>query len=165
MSAPYPSSGPSEGTPPSSPDVDKALRGIRSLTGAQYEVFGPLGRDRGGEFVFLARDVVRDRLVALKRNTSDGDPDSRTSGLRVLDQLDSSVPPPAGSCPACQTPFANWDPSCSKCGADIAGGPEVPSLGSTSEHLLESIKQSVPGYQVLGSMPRAAGGRWVYFAR
>ena len=157
---PSPSGGSPEGTPPSAPDLDEALRAIRSLAAAQHEVFGPLGQDGRGDFVFLARDLVRDRLVALKRNRIGRDPNSRTADLRVIDQLDSSVPPPADSCPVCQTPFASWDPACPECGADVAGAAGVPGLGTNRDQLLEAIRESAPGYEVLGEMPRAAGVDW-----
>ena len=154
---PSPSGGSPEGTPPSAPDLDEALRAIRSLAAAQHEVFGPWGQI-AVRFVFFLARTVRDRLVALKRNRIGRDPNSRTADLRVIDQLDSSVPPPADSCPVCQTPFASWDPACPECGADVAGAAGVPGLGTNRDQLLEAIRESAPGYEVLGEMPRAAGG-------
>ncbi len=135
------------------------------LAAGRFEVLGPLGQDQTGEFAFLARDLSVDRLVVLKRwaQASGGVQDSVT--LKVIDRLDSSVPPPAGACPVCQAPFAGWDPTCPDCGGDVAGSFEGRDQESSREQLLAAVKAAAPGYEVLGTMVRASGGATVYFAR
>jgi hypothetical protein len=118
-----------------------------------------LGRDLDGEFAFLARDPTQGRLVVLKCA-----PGAR-SELTVIDRLDSSVPPPAGGCPVCQTPFAGWDPFCPECGADVTGSIGTPGPGVSREQLLAAVREAAVGFEVLGYMPRARGGASVYFAR
>jgi serine/threonine protein kinase len=161
---PSPSGSPSEGDSLATPEFGEALSAIRALAIGRYDVLGPLGRDDRGEFVFLGRDAVRDRLVVLKRRGGGGEA-SRTAALQVIEQLDSSVPPPAGSCPVCLTPFASWDPSCVECGTDVAGSAGVPGPGVTQEQLLQAVRNAAQGYEVLGGIPRAVGGAMVYFAR
>src|SRR5712691_8125863 len=158
----------SPGSPPfgSQPDRDpagdsglqEALRGVQALAASHYEVLGPLGRDTSLEFAFLARQRSPARLVVLKRAGGAGSP-----SLQVIERLDASVPPPAGSCPVCQTPFRNWEPTCPDCGADVAGS-AGDSLGP-SEQVLEALRSAAPGYEVLGEMKRAVGGGRVVFAR
>ena len=154
---------PRPGNMPSDPDADPALadarREIAGLARGDYELLGPLGRDRGGEYAFLARSALEDRLVVLKRGGAGG-----RSRLEVIDRLDDSVPPPAGACPICQAPFTGWDPACANCGADLAGS-APPAHGPSRQQLLAAIREAAPGYEVVGEMARAAGGAPVYFAR
>jgi serine/threonine protein kinase len=158
-------------TPPDSPDhgarlaldLEKAVRAMRRLAAGRFEVVGPLGQDRGGEFAFLGRDPLG-RLVVLKRDPV-ASTRTKAEALQVIDRLDSSVPPPAGSCPVCQAPFADWNPACGSCGADIAGSADELGPGWSGDHLLEAVRNAAEGYEVLGAMPRAAGGAMVYFAR
>jgi hypothetical protein len=151
---------PFDGDPSADAALENSLRSVTALAGGRYEVLGPLGGDRQQGFAFLARDFATGKLVVLKR-------DLRASGsqgpigLKVIERLDSSVPPPAGACPVCQAPFVGWDPTCSECGADIAG----PRGQGSREELLEAVRQAASGYEVLGDMPRVAGGANVYFAR
>ncbi|HEX5576267.1 MAG TPA: serine/threonine-protein kinase, partial [Gemmatimonadales bacterium] len=156
-----PFEGPFDGEAPSDPALADALRSVTALAADRFQVLGPLGRDSEGGFAFLARELSADRLVVLKRSADAATPEA----LRVIQQLDASVPPPAGACPVCQAPFAGWDPSCPDCGADLAG-----SLGSanqrlTPDQLLAVVRDSVHGFEVLGQMPRAGGGTPVFFAR
>jgi serine/threonine protein kinase len=144
------------GDSPADPSLEKPLGAVRALAGARFEVLGPLGRDPEGEFAFLGREVSQQRLVVLKQGAG--------HSLQVITQLDSSVPPPAGSCPVCQAPFVNWEPSCPECGANVAGSAASAS-GMSPERTLAAVREAAQGYELLGAMPRAVGGAPVYFAR
>jgi hypothetical protein len=138
--------------------LQEALRGVQALAAEHYEVLGPLGRDANQQFVFLARQRSSARLVVLKPPSGPG-----ATSLQVVEQLDASVPPPAGSCPVCQAPFRNWEPTCPDCGADVAGS--AGDAMGPSEQVLEALRSAAPGYDVLGEMRRAVGGGRVFFAR
>jgi serine/threonine protein kinase len=159
-----PSDRPFDGDPSTDAALEQSLRSVTALAGGRFEVLGPLGGDRQEGYAFLARDLAADKLVVLKRDLRVlGGPG--TTALKVIERLDSSVPPPAGACPVCQAPFSGWDPACPECGADIAGSIGVPGQGTSREELLEAVRQAAEGYEVLGSIPRAVGGASVYFAR
>jgi eukaryotic-like serine/threonine-protein kinase len=160
-----PSSGtPSTGSPSSGRELEKALQAIRGLAGRQYEVLGPLGRDRRNLFAFLAREPGRDRLVVLMQGGPGADRYAPAT-LEVFDQLDASIPPPVGSYPVCHTPFAGWGAKCPECGVDLAGGAGEATSGKSEQELLDLVRSVAPGYEVLGFMRRAEGGGPVYFAR
>src|SRR5215203_2764104 len=153
------------GDPLADPSLEKPLSALRALAGSQYEVLGPLGRDAQGEHTFLARDVSLDVLVVLKRERrSVAAPADDPGTLQVITELDSSVPPPAGSCPVCHSPFTNWEPLCPECGANVAGGGNT-ALGGSPEKVLAAVRKAAEGYEVLGTMKRAVGGASVFFAR
>ena len=158
------SDNPFGGDPLADPSLEKPLSALRALAEGEFDVLGSLGRDAQGEYAFLARDISRDRLVVLKPPARAQMEDGRAGALQVITQLDSSVPPPAGSCPVCQAPFVNWEPSCPECGANVAGGSGM-GPGASSESALEAVRQAAQGYEVLGTMSRAVGGATVYFAR
>ncbi len=160
MAGSTPPPGPADNDPAADPALQESLRSVRSLAAGRFDVFGPLGQDAAGKLAFLGRDLGAGRLVVLKAG---GSPHS--SNLQVLDKLDASVPPPAGACPVCQTPFAGWDPSCPECGADVAGSYAGPAGAGSREQRLAAVKAAAQGYEVLGEMSRAAGGATVYFAR
>jgi serine/threonine protein kinase len=155
------SDNPFEGDHLADPSVEKPLSALKALAGSEFEVLGPLGRDAQGEYAFLARELSRDRLVVLKQQRPGS---GKAGGLQVITQLDSSVPPPAGSCPVCQAPFVNWEPSCPECGGNVAGGGGT-ALGTSPERALAAVREAAEGYEVLGTMSRAIGGATVYFAR
>ena len=157
------SANPFAGDPPVDPSLEKPLSLLRALAGSEFEVLGPLGRDAQGEHAFLAREVSRDRLVVLKRRSAPGQA-ADVSALQVITKLDSSVPPPAGSCSACQAPFINWEPSCPECGANVAGNLST-APGTSPEKALAAVRHAAGGYEVFGTMNRAVGGATVYFAR
>src|SRR4051812_16492940 len=158
------SDNPFPGDPLTDPSLEKPLSVVRALAGAQFQVLGPLGRDAEGEHTFLAREVSLERLVVLKRRRSNSAKSADPGTLQVITELDSSVPPPAGSCPVCQAPFTNWEPLCSECGANVAGGASM-APGASSEKALAAVREAAEGYDVLGTMGRAVGGATVYFAR
>src|SRR5690242_15994745 len=158
------SESPFSGDPLSDPSLEKPLSAIMALAGGQFEVLGPLGRDAEGGHAFLARELSRNRLVVLKRQPAFPPQSADPGTLQVMSQLDASVPPPAGSCPACQTPFSSWEPLCPECGANVAGSVNV-APGTPPEKVLAAIRQAAQGYEVFGTMQRAIGGALVYFAR
>jgi serine/threonine protein kinase len=160
-----PFEGPFDGEAPPDPALADALRSVRALAADRFEVLGSLGRDPEGGFAFLARDLSADRLVVLKRSAGVPGDATTPESLKIIQQLDSSVPPPAGACPVCQAPFAGWDPSCPDCGADLAGSLGTANQRLSPDELLAVVRDSVHGFEVLGQMPRAAGGTPVFFAR
>src|SRR5215203_3881913 len=158
------SENPFPGDPLIDPSLEKPLSAIRALAGDQFRVLGPLGRDAEGEHTFLARDIFQDRLAVLKRRRSNPPQPADPGTLQVITHLDSEVPPPAGSCPVCQAPFTNWEPLCSECGANVAGGVST-GPGASAEKALAAVREAAEGYEVLGTMNRAVGGAMVFFAR
>ena len=147
---------------PSSPGPRALCPGLGA---GRFEVLGPLGKDRDGEYAFLARGLAAGRLVVLKRRLIGSATGSNSSVLEVIEQLDASVPPPAGSCAFCHTPFSSWEPSCPDCGADVAGSNLRAANDSERARLLEAVRGAARGYEVLGDMTRASGGGLVFFAR
>jgi serine/threonine protein kinase len=152
------------GDPLDDPSLEKPLSALRALAGSQYGVLGPLGRDAQGEHTFLARHLSLDVLVVLKRERSAAAPAAEPGTLQVITELDSSVPPPAGSCPVCHAPFTNWEPLCPECGANVAGAATT-ALGASPEQAFAAVRKAAEGYEVLGTMKRAVGGASVFFAR
>ena len=139
----------------------ESLSAVQGLAAGRHEVLGPLGQDSAGVPAFLGRDLRTGRLVVLKQTRSGAGRES----LHVIERLDDSVPPPAGSCPFCQTPFSNWDPTCPQCQNDLSGSPGPIETGNSPQAMLEAVRKAAPGFEVLGMMPRAIGGAPVYFAR
>jgi serine/threonine protein kinase len=158
------SNSPFDGEPSSEEALANALRSVRALAAGSFTVLGPLGRDLEGTFAFLARDLSANRLVVLKVTRASLETDAPVV-LKVIPQLDASVPPPAGACPVCQTPMASWDTACPECGADLAGSDAPANQGLSPDELLSLVREVAQGYEVLGQMPRAVGGTPVYFAR
>jgi serine/threonine protein kinase len=156
------SGSPPSGTPPEhNPALEAAAAEIARLSAGRFEVLGPLGRDPQEVYAFLAHAIGgAEHLTVLKAVANDP---FQPPALEVIDQLDASVPPPAGSCPVCQSPFRTWDPSCPDCGAHLAGAP-VESEEALAR-LRSAVRTAAQGYQVLGDMRRATGGGVVFFAR
>jgi protein kinase-like protein len=155
------------GFPPSStpPERDAALDTAAAEVGrvaeGRFDVLGPLGRDMQECYAFLARPARGgERLVVLKAVAADP---FLPPELAVIEELDQSVPPPAGSCAVCQTPFRSWARSCPDCGTDLAGAPLDSREALT--RLRSAVRTAASGYEVLGDMQRADGGGVVFFAR
>ena len=159
-----PSNSPFDGERSSEVALADALGSVRALTAGRFTVHGPIGRDPEGTFAFLARDLSADRLVVLKA-ASASDVAAAPSVLKVIPHLDASVPPPAGTCAVCQSPIVGWDPACPECGGDLAGSDAPANQRLSPDDLLSAVRRAADGYEVLGQMPRAAGGTPVYFAR
>ena len=157
MSASHP-----PGTPPErDPALDAAAGEVGRLAAGRFEILGPLGRDPQDVYAFLARPAAGgEHLVVLKAVAHDP---FQPRALEVLERLDVSVPPPAGACPVCQSPFKGWDPSCQDCGAHLGGAPVQSS--EALERLRSAVRTAAEGYAVLGDMRRAADGGVVFFAR
>jgi len=153
---------PSSSTPPErDPALDTAAAEVGRLAAGRFDVLGPLGRDGQDIYAFLARPSQGgDRLVVLKAAATDP---FLPAELEVIEQLDQSVPPPAGSCAVCQTPFKSWARSCPDCGTDLAGAP-LNSRDALSR-LRSAVRTAASGFEVLGDMQRADGGGVVFFAR
>lgn len=156
------SDSPFEGEPSGDPSLERSIGSLRALASGEFEVLGPLGRDIEGEYAFLARDLSGERLVVLKhqRPTSPG----AQASLEIIQQLDASVPAPAGSCTVCHAPFTSWEPLCTQCGKNVAGsGFDAP--GTPLREVLARVREAAHGYEVLGTMTRAVGAQPVFFAR
>ncbi len=153
---------PPSSTPPErDPALDAAAAEVGRLAGGRFDVLGPLGRDTQEVYAFLARPAAGgERLVVLKAVAADP---FLPPELAVIEELDQSVPPPAGSCAVCQTPFRSWARSCPDCGTDLAGAP-LDSREALSR-LRSAVRTAAGGYEVLGDMQRADGGGVVFFAR
>ncbi|MGH7581168.1 MAG: serine/threonine-protein kinase [Gemmatimonadales bacterium] len=147
------------------PELSRTLDAVRGLGAGRFEVLGPLGQDRNGEYAFLARGLAAGRLVVLKRRLVGSPHGTNSAVLEVIEQLDASVPPPAGSCTFCHTPFGGWEPSCPECGADLADSNLTATTEADRARLLDAVRAAAPTFEVLGDMPRAAGGGIVFFAR
>ncbi len=156
---------PPEGSFEVDPELSRTLDAVRGLGAGRFEVLGPLGKDREGEYAFLARELAGGRLVVLKRRVVGSAAGSNSSVLEVIERLDSSVPPPAGSCAFCHAPFSNWEPSCPECGADAAGSNPTAASDAERARLLDAVRGAAPAFDVLGDMTRASGGGIVFFAR
>jgi len=156
---------PPEGAFEADPELARALDTVRGLGAGRFDVLGPLGKDREGEYAFLGRALGHGRLVVLKRRLVGSSTGSNSAVLEVVERLDDSVPPPAGSCAFCHTPFSSWEPSCPDCGADVAGSAPASASDAELQRLREAVQMAAPGYDVLGDMRRARGGGIVFFAR
>jgi serine/threonine-protein kinase len=154
-----------EHLPEPDPELSRTLDAVRGLGAGRFEVLGPLGQDRNGEYAFLARSLAAGRLVVLKRRLVGSPHGSNSAVLEVIEQLDASVPPPAGSCSFCHAPFANWEPLCPECGADLADSSLTAPTEEERARLLEAVRAAAPAFEVLGDMTRASGGGIVFFAR
>jgi eukaryotic-like serine/threonine-protein kinase len=153
---------PAGSTPPErNAELDRSAAEIARLAAGRFEILGPLGRDAQDAYAFLARPAGHpEQLVVLKSVAHDP---FVPPALDVLDRLDASVPPPAGSCPVCQTPLKGWESGCPECGTDLAGAPV--SSPEHLEQLRRTVRAAADGYEVLGDIPRADGGGPVFFAR
>jgi hypothetical protein len=153
---------PPSSTPPQrDPALDAATAEVGRLAEGRFDVLGPLGRDAHEAYAFLARPGRGgERLVVLKAVAPDP---FLPPELAVIEELDQSVPPPAGSCAVCQTPFRSWARSCPDCGTDLAGAPLDSREALT--RLRSAVRTAASGYEVLGDMQRADGGGVVFFAR
>ena len=150
------------GTPPErNAELDTAAAEVARLAAGRFEILGPVGRDAQDVYAFLAHPAGRpEQLVVLKAVAHDP---FLPPALQAFERLDASVPPPAGSCPVCQAPFKGWEPACPECGTDLAGAPV--SSPEQLDRLRRAVRAAADGYEVLGDMPRADGGRVVFFAR
>jgi hypothetical protein len=145
----------------SEPPRDDLLQAVREASAGEFEVFGEISRGEDGSVVYLARDLVETRLVVL-RLTSSGAEDFY---LEVVRELDSSVAAPEGLCVSCQSPLREWGRYCTRCGADLWGDPSFSGEWSRQE-LLQAVKEMAAGqFEILGEIPRAEGGGFVYFGR
>ncbi len=141
---------------------DAYLEAVREAGSSEYEVYGEIGRGEAGTIVYLARDLVDKNLVIL-RLTPGGVGDDFF--LEVVKQLDASVPAPESFCASCGSPLRQWGRYCTMCGSDLWRDPSL-SGEQSREELLEAVKDVAAGnYEILGEIPNAEGGGYVYFGR
>lgn len=137
--------------------VDPFLEAVREAAGADFTVFGEIGRAADGSISYLARDARRDCLIALKLARRAGAPDEFE--LEVVQELRDDLPAFDKFCAQCGSALRAWGRFCPHCGAEVFGdaGPWAP----------EALRQAVTDfagdrYDILGEM-RSQGGR-IYFA-
>lgn len=137
--------------------VDPFLAAVREAAGADYTVYGEIGRAGDGSIGYLARDTRRDGLVALKLACRPGAPEEFE--LEVVQELRDDLPAFDKFCAKCGGALRAWGRFCPHCGAEVFGdvGPWSP----------EEMRQAVldfagDRYDILGEM-RSQGGR-IYFA-
>jgi TPR repeat protein len=137
---------------------DDLLRAVKEAAAAEYEILGEMGRGERGSVVYLSRERVSQKLVALKLR-----PDGGEYELSVVRELDASVPTMGNKCPSCKVDLVGWGRFCSHCGKDLSG---TRSGEASREELLKAVQGAAEGeYEVLGEMERSEGGGVVYFAR
>jgi TPR repeat protein len=146
------------GSPGGQGGEDELLRAVKEAAAAEYEILGEMGRGERGSVVYLSRERVSQKLVALKLR-----PDGGEYELSVLRELDASVPAMGNKCPSCKVDLVGWGRFCSHCGKDLSG---TRSGEASREELLRAVQGAAEGeYEVLGEMQRSEGGGVVYFAR
>lgn len=142
---------------------DLLLEAVQEEAAGEYTVFGEIARGAGGSVLYLARDLVDNVLAILRLTPAFGVSDEYS--LELVKQLDESVPAPDSKCPRCAAPLRQWGRFCSMCGTDLWSDP---SFGGeySREEMLEAVKEAAGGkYEILGEMPRAEGGGFVFFGR
>lgn len=153
---------PTQSALPGETAVSASLVAARAAAAGHYEILGELGPGPGGDAVFLARRVDGGEILAVRLVRS---PNAFPS-LEEIRALDGSVPAPSITCPQCANAVGAWDRHCRRCGADVSG---VPSGSDPIQALKTIVASASPSqqlrYDILGSMPRAASGAPVTFAR
>jgi TPR repeat protein len=137
---------------------DDLLRAVKDAAAADYEILGEMGRGERHSVVYLARERLSQKLVALRLH-----PEGSEYELAVVRELDASVPAMGDTCPSCHAPVIGWGRFCSHCGKDLAG---AHSGDVSRDAMLKAVRSAAEGeYEVLGEMERSQGGGVVYFAR
>jgi hypothetical protein len=137
--------------------VDPFLEAVREAAGADFTVFGEIGRAADGSISYLARDAQRDCLVALKLARRPAAPDEFE--LEVVQELRDDLPAFDRFCAKCGSALRAWGRFCPHCGAEVFG-----DVGPWSPEELRQAVSDFAGdrYDILGEM-RSQGGR-IYFA-
>jgi serine/threonine-protein kinase len=142
------------------------LEALRRAVGNSLTVLALLGCDvdehsEWGSAAYLAREEATGALLvaALNERTGAG----AGYDVTLWRSLEESLPGPMSWCPTCSAEVDGWTRYCS-CGADLSG--IAPGTEEARRKLLEQVRQSVTGeFELLGSLPYAAGGGPAYFAR
>ena len=142
------------------------LEALGRAVGGSLTVLAVLGCDLNEHSewrsaAFLAREEATGALLvaALNERTGAG----AGYDVTLWRSLEESLPGPISWCPQCSAEVDGWTRNCS-CGADLAG--ISPGTENERQELLEQVRQSVAGeFELLGSLPYAAGGGPAYFAR
>lgn len=135
----------------------------RALTG-EYDIVARLGIGGNGAPVYLARELVTDRLVAIRLPPLVSGNESQEYGLEIVRQIDGSLPEIDARCAHCDAKVRRWSRFCMRCGRDISG--IAPSAGQSRDNLRDLARRAALGkYEMLGEMTRADGGGLVYFGR
>jgi eukaryotic-like serine/threonine-protein kinase len=141
---------------------DDVLGTIRDALGTAFDILGEMGREGDKAVAFLARDNNTGRLVALKVANDGVQRPGSELALSIRRALDSTVPAQAETCVSCGAAMKSWARFCAICNRDQAG------RGNGDVVAREAVAAGqIPDdeYELLGEMPRAEGGRPVYFGR
>lgn len=150
------------------PDIERAeqIDALHEAVGSALSVLAILGRDRDeesewGSAAFLAREEATGSLVVVALNERLGP--GAGYDVTLWRTLEESLPGPTSWCTQCGNEVRGWTRYCS-CGADLSG--IAPGTEDARLELLEQVRQSVAGeFELIGSLPYAAGGGPAYFAR
>jgi len=136
------------------PIAEPYLEAIRTGYGPDFRVLGEVGRALNGRVVFLARDLRRDVLMALRLTPVPDQADEHD--LEVARELRDHTP----SCGKCGARFRSNGRFCTQCGADASAMQEAWS----SDELRVAVQEraSERELEILDDI-RIPGGR-VYFA-
>jgi hypothetical protein len=139
------------------------LDAVREAAKGEFEILGELGRRTDGEIAYLARDLSKPGLVALRLEPNADD--RHDYAMTVLEELDGSLPATGGGCQKCYEPLRGWGRYCPKCGHDLSGVDASGAPGSGAQ--VEALVKRLTGGEcdILGEMRRAEGGGTVYFAK
>lgn len=145
---------------PGGDPFDQLMAQVRQAAEGAYDVLGEMGRSRGGNVVYLARELESGHLVAMKLTRTQGDEFT----LEVVKTLDGAVPGLENKCPECRSVLPDLDRFCFRCGADLSAVSFIPGAEEANQ-LLDAVRQATEGeYDILGKMDRVDGGP-VFFAR
>ncbi|MGH7467842.1 MAG: serine/threonine-protein kinase [Longimicrobiales bacterium] len=143
---------------------DDVLGAIRKAVGNAFEILGEMGREGDQAVAYLARENDTGGLVALKLEKEEAEASDSDLSLTVRRQLDASVPAQSEQCAFCQAVVKTWTRFCPSCSRDLSGRGQTDNTGQ--EQLRAEVRRAAAGrYELLGEMPRAEGGRPVFFGR
>jgi serine/threonine protein kinase len=139
---------------------EDVLSTIRDALGSAFEILGEMGRDGDQAVAFLARENNTGGLVALKVEKEQVHRQDAELSLSIRRALDGTVPAHEETCVFCGSMMKSWARFCPNCTRDQA------ARGQNDE-MLWAARQRIPPdrLELLGKMPRAEGGRPVFFGR
>lgn len=144
-------------------DLD-LLAAIKEETSEAFVIFGELGRDKNAARALLALDRATNALVLLVVSATTGSHGEVDLGIEVRTELDALIPAARTLCLSCGSGLRPLAHFCPNCGADVLG--QSGASDADPDDMRAAVEGSIPDdYELLGEMPRTAGGGRVYFAR
>ena len=144
-------------------DLD-LLAAIKEETSEAFVIFGELGRDKNAARALLALDRATNALVLLVVSATTGSHGEVDLGIEVRTELDALIPAARTLCLSCGSGLRALAHFCPNCGADVLG--QSGASDADPDDMRAAVEGSIPDdYELLGEMPRTAGGGRVYFAR